>query len=176
MSNTNPNDEDGPGPESFRIRKPALSDAAAITDLVHRTPLDDNSLYAYLLMCHHFADTCVVAEWEGSLVGFITGYRPPRQPDTLFVWQVAVDSSARGTGLASRMLDQLLSLQGENGGEAVRFVEATVTPDNQPSQRLFRKLAERYQTQCETGVLFPKHLFGEAAHEDEVLFRIGPIG
>ena len=28
--------------------------------------------------------------------GFITGYRRPEEPNTLLVWQVAVDSAARG--------------------------------------------------------------------------------
>src|SRR5690606_42164986 len=59
-------------------------------------PLDTNSVYCNLLQCSDFADTAIAAEdANGQLVGFISGYRPPSRPDTLFVWQVAVDASMR---------------------------------------------------------------------------------
>src|SRR5690606_13401955 len=91
------------------FRPPALADASRITQLIRRSgPLDLNSQYLYLLLCHHFGETCVVAEQDDSLAGFLSAYRPPRQPDTVFVWQIAVDSGFRGRGVAWSMIQHLL--------------------------------------------------------------------
>ncbi|MDX5310866.1 MAG: GNAT family N-acetyltransferase, partial [Rhodococcus sp. (in: high G+C Gram-positive bacteria)] len=70
--------------------------------------LDVNSSYAYVLWCRDFAATSVVATaGDHEAVGFVSGYRRPEAPDTLFVWQVAVDQDQRGRGVAGRMLDSL---------------------------------------------------------------------
>lgn len=70
--------------------------------------LDLNSSYSYLLWCRDFAGTSVVARGEdGGPIGFVTGYVRPERPQTLVVWQVAVDDEHRGRGLAGAMLDGL---------------------------------------------------------------------
>jgi L-2,4-diaminobutyric acid acetyltransferase len=167
------------------LRPPTPADAAAITRLVHRCrPLDPNSTYAYLLLSHHFHDTCVVAERGRTTVGFVSAYVPPRQQDTIFVWQVAVDATAQGEGLAGRLLDELLARDACAG---VSFLETTVTPSNLPSRKLFDALTRRLLTACQTRVLFPPELFNDAEpqespdgepaprHEAEELLRIGPF-
>ncbi|MDD2638675.1 MAG: hypothetical protein PHO60_06890, partial [Methanothrix sp.] len=54
--------------KEFVLRKPEVSDGAKIFNLVEICkPLDLNSVYSYLLLCHHFADTCVVAELDGEI-------------------------------------------------------------------------------------------------------------
>ena len=135
-------------------------------------PLDTNSGYLYLLLCHHFADTCAVAEQEGRVVGFVSGYRPQNAPDSLFIWQVAVHEVARGQGAAGRMLDHLLNRE---SCRDVKTIDTTIAPDNRASERLFEKLAERLGADYERSVLFPSTLFPDPSHDDEVLFRIGPI-
>lgn len=97
-----------------------------------------NSVYGYLLLCLHHAPTCVVAEQDGAVVGFVLAYRPPMQPKVVFVWQVAVLWEARGLGLAKRMLKTLLE---RDACRQARFLETTVTPSNTASQALFRSLA-----------------------------------
>src|SRR5262245_37285794 len=69
--------------------------------------LDLSSAYTYVLCCRDFAATSVVARSAGGVHGFIVGFARPEQPRTLFVWQVAVDVTQRGRGLARRMLDHL---------------------------------------------------------------------
>jgi len=150
-----------------------VDDAASVTRLVEETGvLDRNSCYCYLLLCRDFADTCVVAESEGKVVGFATAYRPPSRNEVLFVWQIAVDASMRGRGLALQMLRALLAAPGSSG---VRFLEATVSPSNGASRRLFFKLAERLQVPCNLEAGFVAEHFGEGDHEEEELFRIGPL-
>ena len=82
--------------------------------------LDLNSTYAYVLLCTDFADSSIVAERDGRVCGFIGGYHPPQRPDVLFVWQVVVAASERGTGLGGAMLDALVHrIRSERGGHPV---------------------------------------------------------
>lgn len=158
---------------AITLRQPCVEDGAAMCDLVQETaPLDPNSCYAYLLLCTHFADTCVVAENDGELVGFVSAYQPPTDPDALFVWQVAVKSTARGQGLAKTMIRSLLE---RDACQDVTFLEATVTPSNVASQTLFRSLAKAYRARCTETCWFPPDVLGSSEHEAEVLFRIGPL-
>lgn len=152
---------------------PAIIHGAEIHKLVGSCrPLDLNSAYAYLLLCEHFADTCVRAEHAGDTVGFISAYRPPRRPDVLFVWQVATVPSMRGRGLARAMLHELL--RRDALGEC-RYVETTVSPSNEPSRRLFYAFARDLGAPVAEKVLFSERDFGAEPHEQEILFRIGPI-
>ena len=67
----------------------------------------------------------VVAESPEGLAGFVTGYLLPDQTDTLFVWQIAVASTHRRTGLGRRLIDSLLTDLVPRG---IRHLQATVTP------------------------------------------------
>ena len=114
------------------IRHPGDADADAIWRLVENSgSLDHNSFYCYFVLCHFFSTTCAVAELEGSVVGFVIGFCPPERPDTLFVWQVRVQETARGMGLARRLIEFVLH---DLADRQIRFIEATISPDNQASQ------------------------------------------
>ncbi|MFH1303060.1 MAG: diaminobutyrate acetyltransferase [Planctomycetota bacterium] len=156
------------------FREPQLTDALGITDLIQSCPpLDVNSNYLSLLLCRDFHDTCVIAELNSKVVGFLSAYYPPQRANTIFIWQAAVDSSLRSCGVASRMLDALLSRQVDRD---VNYLETTITPSNQSSQKLFRSLAKRLKTECRTSGGFSSELFGEAkAHETEELYQLGPF-
>src|SRR3546814_13244218 len=68
--------------DDFRFRMPKAEDGAAISKLIAACPpLDRNSAYCNLLQCSHFADTCIVAERDGYIAGWISGYRPPSEPE-----------------------------------------------------------------------------------------------
>ncbi|GAA4322784.1 diaminobutyrate acetyltransferase [Pigmentiphaga soli] len=159
-------------PAGFRFESPRPEDGAAIQRLVRESPpLDVNSTYAYLLLCRDFADTCVVARRdEGTLAGFVSAYLPPPRPQTLFVWQVAVAADCRGRGLAQAMIRHLLARPRAAG---VRRIETTVSPSNRPSRRMFAALAQELGAGCEEETLFDAALFGDGAHEEETLLRIG---
>lgn len=133
--------------------------------------LEQNPSYAYILLCQHFGDTCVVAEQNGEMVGFVVAYKPPRQPDTVFVWQVGVSRKTRGKGVGLRLLRYLLAL---DGCRNVTYLEASVTPSNKASQSLFRAFARKSNTGCRKLPFFPSEFFPDA-HESEHLYRVGPI-
>ncbi|MFE9864472.1 diaminobutyrate acetyltransferase [Streptomyces sp. NPDC005506] len=152
-----------------------MEDGAAIWRIARDSEvLDLNSSYSYLLWCRDFAATSVVARDEtGEPIAFVTGYIRPDRPETLVVWQVAVDHGHRGIGLAAELLDSLTARVAEEQGLA--RVETTITPDNTASDRLFTSYALRHDAAVEREVLFDGELFPEGTHLPEVLYRIGPF-
>lgn len=162
-------------PEGLKLDTPRVDDGAAFWRIARDSRvLDLNSSYSYLLWCRDFAATSVVArDGNGDPVGFITGYVRPQQEQTLLIWQVAVDASQRGRGLAGAMLDGLTVRVAEEFG--IDRIETTVTPDNAPSNRLFTSFAERHGAAVEREVLFDGDIFPGEGHEPEVLYLIGPI-
>ncbi|MBD2845659.1 diaminobutyrate acetyltransferase [Paenibacillus sp. IB182496] len=157
------------------LRPPTKQDGTPVWELIQRAgTLDLNSTYCYLLLCDLYADTCMVAEQHGRLVGFVSALLRPDNPEALFVWQVAVDPEARGQGLAKRMLTELLARPQADG---VRYVEATIGPSNAASRALFRSLAKvgdcSMEESHEQG--YGSTLFPAGQHEDEPLIRVGPL-
>ncbi|MFR9795029.1 diaminobutyrate acetyltransferase [Streptomyces sp. MS06] len=162
-------------PADLHIDRPTVDDGAALWRIAKDSrTLDLNSSYSYLLWCRDFADTtAVVRGADGRPVGFITGYLRPEAPETLLVWQVAVDTAHRGRGLAARLLDGLTArIAGER---PLTRVETTITPGNTASERLFTSFAVRHGAHVEREVLFDTAQFPDGPHDPEVLYRIGPL-
>lgn len=158
-------------PDPWVLRTPGLQDGYTIHQLIAACPpLDLNSVYVYLLLCEHFSGTCVVAAREHDVDGFISAYRLPEKPNTLFVWQVAVHERARGSGLGQRMLQYLLEHVAD-----VQFIETTVSPDNQASRRMFESLAQDHAVSLQESEFFEQSAFGEQDHPSEPLLRMGPF-
>nr|WP_228389991.1 diaminobutyrate acetyltransferase [Streptomyces smaragdinus] len=156
---------------------PEVADGAHLWRIARDSgTLDLNSSYSYLLWCRDFAATSVVARGaDGLPVAFVTGYVRPDAPDTLLVWQVAVDAAHRGRGLAGRLLDTLSDRVAATHG--IRRLETTVTPDNTASDRLFTSFAERRGALLSREVLFAGEQFPgpDGGHEPEVLYAIEPL-
>jgi L-2,4-diaminobutyric acid acetyltransferase len=156
--------------QTIQIDRPTIDDGVGCWRLASESKvLDVNSKYAYLLWCRDFAETSTVARLGNQVLGFITGYRRPDEPRTLLVWQVAVHDSARGQGLAGRLLDSLYDQV-----DGVDHLETTITPDNAPSIALFRAFARRRGAPVRTNELFGSDLLGKD-HQPEHKYRIGPI-
>lgn len=139
-----------------QIRHLQQSDARYLHDLIVRCPpLDVNSLYAYALLGLHHGATCFVALVDHQICGAVTGYIPPKQPDTYFLWQVAVAPEQQGTGLGSALLNHvyqhcMLPLQ-------LNYLETTISPSNTASQQLFTRFAQRQQVAIHQTALFSSH-------------------
>lgn len=162
-----------PSTPSVTFRPPTKADGAAVHKLIDACkPLDLNSTYTYLLLCTHFAQTCVLAELDGEIVGFVSAYRKPEDETVLFVWQVAVGAAARGRGVAKRMLSEALE---RPSCEGVRYIETTIGPSNRASWALFESFAAQRGAACKRESIFQAEDFGEQEHEEEVLLRIGPF-
>ncbi|MGM0442668.1 MAG: diaminobutyrate acetyltransferase [Fibrobacterota bacterium] len=153
--------------DSILFRKPGFEDGLAVAQLVENCPpLDLNTTYYYYMMCRDFSETSVVAELNGEIVGYISAYRRPAVPSTLFVWQVAVSKDARGRGLAGRMLSTIIeSCSGE-----IDRTETTITPSNTASQAVFKKYAEKNGLTIEKTPFLKADHFGGGDHEPEDLY------
>jgi len=162
-----------PSSQNIELRSPVLEDGMSVFRLIQRCPpLDTNSSYCNFLQCVHFSNTSVVADSEGALAGFMSAYRLPEKPDTLFIWQIAVDQRARGQGLALQMLIHLL---GRTSCKDISHIETTITRDNAPSWRLFESLAKRLGGNIQSvGWLDTKTHF-DGQHDSELLVHIGPF-
>ena len=159
--------------DRIEIRTPRLEDGADVHRLVRATePLDANSLYCYLIICDHYSESSIVALREGHVVGFISAYALPKSPDSLFIWQVAVDASMRRRGLAMRMA---LGILRRDSARARRFIETTVSPSNTASSRFFEALASRLGTGIQKEPYITESMFGPESHEAEMRYRIGPF-
>ena len=158
---------------AVQFRAPRAEDGPAVSALIDRCPpLDPNSAYCNLLQCTHFAETCIVAERDGEIVGWISGYRLPGAPDHYFLWQVAVSSTARGEGLGGRMLDALFLRPGLRG---VTHMQTTITPDNDASWALFRGFARQRGAEIADRPFFDRDAHFGGAHASEHLVTIGPF-
>ncbi len=159
------------------MSEPTAEDGKEIWKLANALApeLDLNSAYKYLILCEFFPSSCVIAKNEEKVIGFITGFVSPERPDTVFVWQIGIDRAERGKGLGSKLLMKLVEQQDRS---KISYVEATITPSNEASQILFHRLASNLNTKCHISLLFKKEMFPvqeDEEHEEELLFRIGPI-
>jgi L-2,4-diaminobutyric acid acetyltransferase len=153
------------------IRKPEKSDAIEIYDLVKNSKvLDLNSEYLYLLQSTHFSPTSSVALYENKIIGFVSGYLIPEQVNDLFVWQVAVDEKFRGNDIARRLIMNIVKRDSLN----IHNIQTTVSPSNNSSLRVFKKVADELGTKIEGSKFFESNDFKDS-HEEEVLYKIGPF-
>ncbi|MGJ3259125.1 MAG: diaminobutyrate acetyltransferase [Rhodospirillales bacterium] len=155
------------------LRRPTPDDGVAVNDLVEQCkPLDENSVYCNLLQCSHFSETSSLAELEGDVAGFVSGYVVPEQMDSLFVWQVAVAPEARGLKLAKRMIIDILR---RPAAKEIRHIKTTITPDNKASHGVFKSVAKELGAEIERDVLFDTEQHFDGQQKTEVLWNIGPF-
>ncbi len=159
--------------DAIILREPSSLDGAALHALVRACPpLDENSLYCNLLQCTHFSQTCCVAEMQGRLVGYVTGYLHPKEPGVYFLWQVGVHADAAGHGLGKRMMREILSRDACAG---VHTMQTTITKSNSHSRGLFASFARDEGAEMREEPFFTEAHFGATGHEPEYLFHIGPL-
>lgn len=154
------------------IRQPTIEDGSAMWRVARDSQrLDLNTPYAYILWARDFAATSLVAEVDGKVGGFVSGYLRPDSPETVMVWQIAVDEACRGRGLAGRLLDELAARTG------AKALETTVTADNPESIGLFSSFATRQGAQHSITDLFTvEHFPSDGEYKPELLHRIEPLG
>jgi L-2,4-diaminobutyric acid acetyltransferase len=153
------------------IRNFAVPDVREVYRLLvaNRPYVGLNSQYTYFLLAKDFSDTCLVAEHNGRIVGFSSGYLPPARRDSFFNWEIVVEKKYRGHGLQKTLLLNQLN------DKRVKFLEATVNPSNEASKKNYRALAQLLETECLEQMMFEADAFEDGSHEAEVLFRIGPL-
>jgi L-2,4-diaminobutyric acid acetyltransferase len=155
----------------INIVNPTKEDSKGIYELIKRSkPLDLNSEYLYLLQTVYFEGTCIAAKHEDKIIGFVSGFKAPKDDKTFFVWQVAVDKEYRGQNIAFRMLKTLFD---SKPLEDIESIETTISPSNIASQRVFEKFANEMDFDKEISLFAAKDDFSDS-HEDELLYLLKP--
>lgn len=168
LGSTQPRTQAGP---AAVLRAPHIGDGAELWRIAKDSAvLDTNSSYAYVLWCRDFAATSVVAEVQGRVVGYVIGFVRPQAPDTVFVWQVAVDRAQKGKGIGAQLLHALLDNVAAQG---VAKLETTISPDNAASIALFSSVARRRDARITKQPLFDAGVFPDS-HAPEDLYLIAP--
>lgn len=106
------------------------------------------------------------------MVGWVSGYRPPSAPESLFLWQIAVAEQVRGKRLAARLIEQILARPQAAG---VTHVTTTVTGDNQASWAVFEGLARKWAAPLRRSIRFEREAHFGGALPTEWEARIGPL-
>lgn len=155
------------------LRKPTAEDGPAVSELVSACPpLDENSRYCNLLQCTDFSDTCSLAEANDKPVGWVSGYIPPRESRTLFIWQVAVHPAARGISLGKRMILDILR---RRACADVQMLKTTVTPYNEASRGMFHSLARTLDASVREHLHFERNRHFQRRQDSEHLITIDSI-
>ena len=103
------------------------------------------------------------------IVGWVSGYVLPHDPETFFVWQVAVSEAARGMGLGTKMLNHLIARDGCDEGW---LLQTTITADNEASWALFRKFSDYTDGELSSTPYFSKAQHFNDAHDTEYMVTI----
>lgn len=162
-------------------RRPTLADGIHIHQLIKNSPpLDLNSSYLYFLQSSHFADTCVVAERDGEILGYVSGYMRPDAPTELFVWQLVVGENGRGQGVAKALvrqqITQAIELQRQRQSKLLT-ISCTISPSNLASQGVFKSLGKYFGLQLEVSKFLTEEHFVGSDHEAEDEYKLfAPAG
>jgi L-2,4-diaminobutyric acid acetyltransferase len=123
------------------------------------------------LLVRSFADTCLVAEAEGALVGFVGGYRTPTTPHSIVLWQIDVDGAFRRQGLGNALLHALIRCP---ECADVEYLEAAVGSSDVAAKRLLQGFARDLETSCEV-TLGATEASPSRRRDGQDLLRVGPI-
>jgi L-2,4-diaminobutyric acid acetyltransferase len=156
---------------TYQIYKVKVDDIKDVYKLLtaNRPYVGLNSRYTYLLLAKDFSDTCIIAKIGSKIIGFSSGYVPPKRPDTFFNWEIVVDEKYRGNGIQKAMLIHQIHIT------SAKFLELTINPSNDVCRKSIIDLARLLHTTYEESMLFSERDFGNDEHEPEVLFRVGPM-
>jgi len=152
------------------LRAPEADDAGRIADLADG--FASGEAYAPqgdLMSNAAFRDTSVVAELEGELVGGVTAYRLPYDPQTLFIWHADVAETARDQGLSSLMMGYLMRQEACVG---VTRVQTAIAPMDERAWTLFRHFARWQRSHMEIQMFITQALTPFAQHETDHLVTI----
>jgi len=118
-----------------------------------------------------FADSSLVAETEGALIGFVGGYRTPEPPHAVLLWQIDVDPAYRRQGVGNALLHALIRCPGCADAE---YLEASVRSSDVACKRLIEGFARELSTTCEA-TFDTSEMLSSSGGDVEELLRVGPI-
>jgi L-2,4-diaminobutyric acid acetyltransferase len=123
---------------NVNIRTAEENDFLNVYDFVSNCkPLEKYYEHFYKIMLRYFGNSCFIAEFNDTIVGFVMGFASQVDDKTFFTWQIGVFSKFRGYEIGKMLLEEIEENAKKLG---CKRIELTVDPENIPSQKLFEKL------------------------------------
>lgn len=79
---------------------------------------------------HHFRDTCLLAEENGKMAGFLIGFLSQSEPNESYIRIVMVNPAIRGKGVGRALYEEFFKRVGMLGRSVVRCVTAPGKKDS----------------------------------------------
>jgi L-2,4-diaminobutyric acid acetyltransferase len=115
------------------------TDADAVRSFVARCgTLAVHTPFTYWVTLRYWGSLCVIATEDDEIAGYLSSIGSAESADLLYVWQIGVAPCYRGRGLAWQLLQELARRGTARG---YRRCEVSIERDNEPSLRLFARLA-----------------------------------
>jgi L-2,4-diaminobutyric acid acetyltransferase len=125
----------------MEVRNIQEGDSAAVLKLIEKCGpyVAPYNVYAYWILENYYSSTCIVAEENNNIIGFISGM-PSIDRGSIFIWQICVHSDYRGKGISVLLLDALIKKAKE-----LKFkkIELSISDSNAISQSLFKSYAKK---------------------------------
>lgn len=155
---------------NIEVKHPILVESNRMWELAEKAGLDVNSSYSYLMMTKFFNDRCFVIKDDDIVIGFVTGFI--LKDDVYFVWQIAIDPDYQGNGLSQKLLHDAVKILMTK--HQIKFIQATVSPENKASMGLFKSIASSYNTFFAVKEGFTESHFPDDKPEEK-LIQVGPL-
>jgi diaminobutyrate acetyltransferase len=121
----------------LNYRNADQSEFLTVYDFVtHCEGLENYYPHFYKIMLRYFGSNCFIAEENKQIVGFVLGFLSNNYPNTYFLWQIGVDPKRQGQGIGKTLLRFVEQEIKKIGGDRI---EATIAPENIPSQKAFER-------------------------------------
>jgi len=125
----------------MKLTKATLEDVFGVQEFVGQLKgLVQHPVHFYNIMIRYFGNTFFILKDENRIVGFVWGFVSQTDHEVLFLWQIGVAESHRGTKAVRQLMDKFIEAARENN---CRKVHATVETENIASCKLFEKMRFR---------------------------------
>lgn len=124
--------------------------------------------YIYWMLGKYFPSTCLVAEENGQILGYI-GALLSAEKQKIFIWQIAVKPEERGRRIGRKLLKRILLVAGDMG---IMQLEIAINDENIPCRHMVEKLVQDLR-----GTITKKEKYQDAGFCETVYsILIGCIG
>jgi len=127
--------------KEITVRPLRKSDIPKVRSLIkNHLDLEENWTYKgdpwyYWTLSNMFSETCLVAEKEEKIVGFVAAYKNQSTEKDIFIEDIIVDHKVRRTGLGTKMISTLIQ---KAANKNCKSIWGTIDPTNKISIDFFK--------------------------------------
>ena len=134
---------------AVRIRPIEKSDVKKVRSLIKKH-LDMNEKWVYKgepwyywTLSNLFSETCLVAEKDDNVIGFVIAYKDQASSREIFIEDILIDSKMRRNGLGTRMVSEIIR---NAKTTKCKSIWGTIDPKNKASLEFFKSVGFKNKT------------------------------